>query len=155
MEIDWILIEQLHQSTYSFGSIHLYMGCIRWCIQYAPTGLRSTSIDKEYYPCGKRGIWGGIFNMPLLGYDQLLPIKNTTYAESEVYAGAYWIRPYRMQNRCPKKGMITASAAWFRFRFPILVCACGTVQVSFPDYCPCMRNGSDFVFRFSIRTDNR
>ena len=39
-----------------------------------------------------------------------------------------------MQNRCPKKGMITASAAWFRFRFPILVHACGTVQVSFSDF---------------------
>ena len=62
-----------------------------------------------------------------------------------VHTVAYSIRPYRMQNRCPKKGMIIASAAWLRFRFPIIVRACGTVQVSFPDYCPCIRNGSDFV----------
>ena len=31
---------------------------------------------------------------PLPGYDQLLPIKNTTHADSWVYAGAYAIRPY-------------------------------------------------------------
>ena len=145
----------MYRSAHSFGSTHLHIGYMRRRMQYAPTGLWSTSTDKEYYPCGQRGICGGVFNMPLLRCDQLLPIKNTTYAESEVYAGVYWIRPYRMQNRCPKKGMIIASAAWFRFRFPILVHACGTVRFSFPDFSPCMRNGSDFVFRFSIRTDNR
>ena len=123
------------------------MGCIRGRIQYASTGLRSTSTDKEYYSCGKRGIYGGVFNTPLLRCDQLLPIKNTIHADGRTHAGAYSICPYRMQNRCPKKGMITASAAWFRFRFPIIVRACGTIRISFPDYCPCMRNGSDFVSR--------
>ena len=30
--------------------------------------------------------------------------------------------------------MITVPVAWFRFRFPILVRACGTVQFSFSDF---------------------
>ena|GEM_PF-2611866 len=106
---------------------------MRGCMQYAPTWVRLISTDKEYYPCGQRGICGGVCNTPLPGYDQLLPKKNTTHADGEVHTGVYAIRPYRVHNRYTQKGMITTPAAWFRFRFPILVRACGTVQVSFSD----------------------
>ena len=34
--------------------------------------------------------------MPLLGYDQLLQIKNISYADGRIYAGAYAIHPYRV-----------------------------------------------------------
>ena len=44
------------------------------------------------------------------------------------------LRPYRVHNRYTQKGMITVHAERFRFRFPILVRACGTVQVSFSDF---------------------
>ena len=60
--------------------------------------------------------------------------------------GRMLLRPYWVHNRYTKKGMTTAPAAWFGFRFPILVRACKTVQVSFSDFGPCMRNGSGFVF---------
>ena len=121
----------------------------------APTGLWITSTDKEYYPYGQRGTYWGVCNTPLSGCDQLLPIKNITRVDGRIYAGAYAIRPYRVHNRYTQKGIITAHAKRFRFRFPILVRACRTVQISFPDFSPCMRNGSGFVFRFSIRMGNR
>ena len=44
------------------------------------------------------------------------------------------LRPYRVHNRYTQKGMITVHAERFRFRFPILVRACGTVQVSFSNF---------------------
>ena len=68
-------------------------GCMRRRMQYAPTGLRLTSTEKEYYPCGWQDICGGICNMPLLGYDQLLPIKNTNHADGRVHIGAYAFTP--------------------------------------------------------------
>ena len=70
------------------------MGCMLGRMQYAPTWVRSISTDKEYYPFGWRGICVGVCNMPLPGYDQLLPKKNTTYADGGVHSGAYAIRPY-------------------------------------------------------------
>ena len=36
----------------------------------------------------------GICNTLLPGYDQLLPIKNTTHANSGIHAREYAIRPY-------------------------------------------------------------
>lgn len=48
--------------------------------------------------------------------------------------GRMLLRPYRVHNRYTQKGMITVYAERFRFRFPILVRACGTVQVSFSDF---------------------
>ena len=68
-------------------------GYIRGRMQYAPTGLGITFTDKEYYPCGQRGICEGVCNMPLLGCDQFLPIKNTTHADSGIHAGAYAFAP--------------------------------------------------------------
>ena len=63
-------------------------------MQYAPTWVRSTSTEKEYYPCGWQGICRGVCNTPLSGYNQFLPIKNTSYADGRVHIGAYAIRPY-------------------------------------------------------------
>ena len=48
--------------------------------------------------------------------------------------GRMLLRPYRVHNRYARKGMITVPAAWFRFRFPILVRAYGMVQFSFSDF---------------------
>ena len=73
-------------------------GYIQGRMQYAPTWVRSISTDKEYYPCGWLGTFWDICNTPLLGYDQPLPIRNTTHADGYVYAGAYAIRPYRVMN---------------------------------------------------------
>ena len=70
----------------------------------------------------------------LLGYDQFLPKKNTIHANDWVYAGAYAIRPYWVHNRYTQKGIITAHAKRFRFRFPILVRACERAQVSLSDF---------------------
>ena len=42
-------------------------GYMQGRMQYAPTGLRSISTDKEYYPCGWQDICGGVCNTPLLG----------------------------------------------------------------------------------------
>ena len=98
-------------------------GYMRGCMQYAPTGLRLTSIKKEYYLRRRQGTcWGVYFRAPtgiritstdkntthangwihtgayafafLLGCDQFLPIKNTTHVDSGVHAGAYAIRTY-------------------------------------------------------------
>ena len=69
-------------------------GYMRGRMQYAPTWLRSISTEKEYYPCGWMGVCGGVCNTPLLGHDQLLPIKNIIHTDNGVYAGAYAIRPY-------------------------------------------------------------
>ena len=44
------------------------------------------------------------------------------------------LRPYRVHNRYTQKGIITVHAERFRFRFPILVRACGTVQVLLSDF---------------------
>ena len=73
-------------------------GYMRGSMQCAPTGLRPTSTDKEYYLCRWPGTFWGVCNTPLPGYDQLLPIKNTTHADGGVYEGAYAIRPYRAMN---------------------------------------------------------
>ena len=48
--------------------------------------------------------------------------------------GRMLLRPYRVQNRYPKEGMITVHAERFRLRFPIIIRACGTVQFSFSDF---------------------
>ena len=103
-------------------------------MQYAPIGLRPTSTNKKYQLCRRPGTFWGVCNTPLPGYDQLLQIRNTSYADGRVYTGVYAIRPYPVHNRYTQKGMIIALAAWFRFRFPILVRACGTVQISFSDF---------------------
>ena len=41
--------------------------------------------------------------------------------------GCMLLRPYWVHNRYTKKGMITVFAERFRFRFPILLRACGMV----------------------------
>ena len=71
---------------------------MRGLMQYAPTWMRSISTDKEYYPCGWPGTFWGVCNTPLPGYDQLLQIKNNSYADGRVYAGAYAMRPYWVRN---------------------------------------------------------
>ena len=71
-------------------------GYILGRMQYAPTGLRPISTDKEYYTCRQPDTFWDVCNMPLLGYDQLLQIKNISYADGRVYAGAYAIHPYRV-----------------------------------------------------------
>ena len=68
-------------------------GYILGRMQYAPIGLRLTSTEKEYYPCGQRGTYWGVCNTPLPGYDQFLSIKNTTHADSRVHSGAYAFMP--------------------------------------------------------------
>ena len=67
-------------------------------MQYAPTGLGIISTDKEYYPCRWLGVCRGVCNTLLLGYDQLLSKKNTTHADSRIYAGAYAICSYWVGN---------------------------------------------------------
>ena len=44
-------------------------GYMLGCMQYAPIGLRPTSTEKEYYPCGWRDICVDVCNTPLLGYE--------------------------------------------------------------------------------------
>lgn len=147
----WVRSISTEKEHYPCG----WLGICRGVCFCAPTGLGLTSTEKEYYPCGWPDTFWGICNMLLPVYDQLLPRKNTTHVNGRVCTGAYAIRPYRLHNRYARKGMITVHAKRFRFRFPILVRACKTVQVSFPDFSPCMRNDSVFVFRFLIRTGNR
>ena len=43
-------------------------------------------------------ILGAYAFAPLLGHDQLLQIKNTSYADGRVHSGAYAIRPYWVMN---------------------------------------------------------
>ena len=71
---------------------------MRGRMQYAPTWMRPTSTDKEYYPCGRSGTYRGVCYTPLSGYDQLLQIKNTSYVNDRVHSGAYAIRPYWVMN---------------------------------------------------------
>ena len=69
-------------------------GYILGRMQYAPTWVRSTSMDKKYQLCRRPGTYWGVCNTPLLGYDQFLLIKNITHANCWIYTGAYAIRPY-------------------------------------------------------------
>ena len=82
-------------------------------MQYAPTGVRSTSTNKEHYPCRWPDICRGVCNTPLSGYDQLLPKKNTTHADGRVYAGAYAIRLYRAMNNFYRKRILSMRTAGY------------------------------------------
>ena len=113
MGIDWILIGLLYRCAHSLGFTHLYMGYIQGRMKYAPTWLWITSTDKEYYPCGQRGTYWGICNTPLLGCDQLLPIKNIIHADNGVHIGAYAIRPYRVMNNFYRKRILPMQTAGY------------------------------------------
>ena len=110
-------------------------------MQGPPIGLRLISTDQEYYPCRRPGTYWGICNMPLPGYYQLLPIKNTSHADGRVYAGAYAIRPYRaMNNFYWKRILPMRTVRYMRGRMQYAPTGLGIISTD-KEYYPCGQRG--------------